>query len=39
MSLIANYRTSFDDEVRNHGVDGLIRVLASKNRETKPASG
>jgi phospholipid transport system substrate-binding protein len=39
VSLIANYRTSFDEEVRNHGVDGLLRVLASKNRGAKPASG
>jgi phospholipid transport system substrate-binding protein len=39
VSLIANYRTSFDEEVRNHGVDGLIQVLASKNRGAKPASG
>jgi phospholipid transport system substrate-binding protein len=39
MSLIATYRTSFEEEVRNHGVDGLIRVLASKKRGTKPAAG
>ena len=39
VSLIANYRTTFDEEVRTHGIDGLIQVLASKNRETKPASG
>jgi phospholipid transport system substrate-binding protein len=39
VSLIGNYRTSFDEEVRNHGVDGLIQDLASKNRGAKPASG
>jgi phospholipid transport system substrate-binding protein len=39
VSLIANYRTTFDEEVRNHGIDGLIQVLASKNRGAKPAPG
>jgi len=33
ISLIANYRTTFAEEVRNHGIEGLIRSLASKNRE------
>ncbi len=32
ISLVANYRTSFGEEVRNHGIDGLIQVLAAKNR-------
>lgn len=27
-----NYRSAFADEVRNHGIDGLISTLASKNR-------
>lgn len=31
ISLVANYRTTFSEEVRNHGVDGLIQTLASKN--------
>lgn len=31
ISLVANYRTTFAEEVRNHGVDGLIQTLASKN--------
>jgi phospholipid transport system substrate-binding protein len=39
MSLIATYRTSFDEEVRNHGVDGLIHALMDKNHGTKPAAG
>jgi phospholipid transport system substrate-binding protein len=39
VSLIANYRTTFDEEVRNHGIDRLIQVLASKNRGAKPAPG
>ena len=32
ISLVANYRTAFAEEVRNHGVDGLLRTLAEKNR-------
>ncbi|HET7364102.1 MAG TPA: ABC transporter substrate-binding protein [Burkholderiales bacterium] len=32
ISLVATYRTSFAEEVRNHGIDGLIQALAAKNR-------
>jgi phospholipid transport system substrate-binding protein len=32
VSLVATYRSSFAEEVRNRGVDGLIDVLAAKNR-------
>ena len=32
ISLVATYRTAFAEEIRNHGVDGLIGVLARKNR-------
>ena len=32
MSLVATYRTTFAEEVHNHGIDGLIGALASKNR-------
>lgn len=32
ISLVATYRTAFAEEVRNHGVDGLIQSLARKNR-------
>lgn len=32
VSLVATYRTSFAEEVRNRGIDGLIATLASKNR-------
>jgi len=32
ISLVATYRTAFAEEVRNHGVDGLIGLLARKNR-------
>jgi phospholipid transport system substrate-binding protein len=31
ISLVATYRSSFSEEVRNRGVDGLIQVLATKN--------
>ena len=27
------YRTAFGEEVRNHGIDGLITLLADKNRQ------
>jgi len=32
VSLVATYRTTFAEEVRNRGIDGLIAALASKNR-------
>lgn len=32
VSLVANYRTEFANEIRNDGVDGLIKSLAAKNR-------
>jgi phospholipid transport system substrate-binding protein len=32
VSLVATYRTSFTEEIRTRGVDGLIAMLASKNR-------
>jgi phospholipid transport system substrate-binding protein len=34
ISLVATYRTSFAEEVANRGVDGLIALLARKNRQT-----
>jgi phospholipid transport system substrate-binding protein len=38
ISLVATYRTQFADEVRNRGIDGLIELLASKNRQAvRPA--
>ena len=33
ISLVATYRTSFAEEVRNNGVDGLIQALSRKNRQ------
>jgi phospholipid transport system substrate-binding protein len=32
ISLVATYRTSFAEVVRNNGIDGLITSLATKNR-------
>jgi len=35
ISLVATYRSSFADEVRNNGVDGLIGLLERKNRQSQ----
>ena len=32
ISLVATYRSTFSEEVRNRGIDGLIATLATKNR-------
>lgn len=32
ISLVATYRSAFAEEVRNHGIEGLIGLLSSKNR-------
>lgn len=32
ISLVENYRSTFNSEVQRHGVDGLIKALADKNR-------
>lgn len=34
MSLVANYRSAFAEQVRNYGIDGLIDTLSGKNRQT-----
>jgi phospholipid transport system substrate-binding protein len=41
VSLVRNYRESFAQEVRNGGIDGLIRSLQAKNKnlETAQANG
>ncbi len=36
VSLVANYRTEFANEVRTSGVDGLIKSLAAKNKGPAP---
>ena len=38
ISLVANYRTEFDNQVRQGGIDGLIKALQDKNKALdKPA--
>lgn len=32
VSLVTNYRDEFNEQVRSGGVDGLLKVLADKNR-------
>jgi phospholipid transport system substrate-binding protein len=38
ISIVTNYRESFASEVRNNGIDGLVKSLQSKNKsgETAP---
>lgn len=38
VSLVTNYRSSFATEVRNGGIDGLIKTLQAKNRSLETAS-
>jgi len=39
ISLVVTYRSAFAEEVRNHGIEGLISLLSGKNRgAVKPAS-
>jgi phospholipid transport system substrate-binding protein len=37
VSLVANYRTEFNNVVRESGIDGLIKNLGIKNRSLEPA--
>ena len=41
VSLVANYRTEFDAEVRKGGIDGLLKSLREKNKslEDTPIAG
>jgi len=32
VSLVTNYRDEFNEQIRNGGVDGLIRTLGDKNK-------
>ena len=32
VSLVTNYRGSFETQIRQGGVDGLVKTLAEKNR-------
>lgn len=38
VSLVTNYRSTFSQEIRAGGVDGLIRSLQEKNKSSDPAS-
>lgn len=33
VSLVTTYRTSFQEEIRNRGIEGLIALLSNKNRQ------
>jgi phospholipid transport system substrate-binding protein len=37
ISLVANYRTEFDNLVREGGVEGLIKALQTKNKSLERA--
>lgn len=37
VSLVANYRTEFDTEVRRNGVEGLLKSLEAKNKSLEQA--
>ena len=39
VSLVTNYRDTFNAEIRDGGVDGLIKALAAKNRTLESPSG
>ena len=38
VSLVTNYRSNFTTEVRNGGIDGLIKTLQTKNRSLEAAT-
>lgn len=38
ISLVANYRTEFDNQVREAGIDGLIKTLQAKNHSLEHSS-
>jgi phospholipid transport system substrate-binding protein len=35
VSLVTNYRGEFNEQIRNGGVDGLVKTLAEKNRASE----
>jgi phospholipid transport system substrate-binding protein len=39
VSLVTTYRDTFANEIRNSGVDGLIKTLSDKNRQLETKSG
>jgi phospholipid transport system substrate-binding protein len=38
ISLVENYRNTFNSEIQKHGVDGLIKSLVEKNRSNAQAA-
>jgi phospholipid transport system substrate-binding protein len=32
VSLVTNYRSTFENQIRQHGIDGLVKLLAERNR-------
>lgn len=38
ISLVSNYRTEFDNLVREKGIDGLIKALQAKNNSLEPTA-
>jgi phospholipid transport system substrate-binding protein len=39
VSLVTNYRETFNAEIRDRGVDGLIKALVNKNRSAESQAG
>jgi len=37
VSLVTNYRDTFNQEVRANGIDGLVQMLVNKNKQLDPA--
>ena len=33
LSLVTNYRSTFNNEITKSGIDGLIKALEAKNRQ------
>jgi phospholipid transport system substrate-binding protein len=34
ISLVTNYRTTFSQQIRDKGIDGLIATLTERNQES-----
>ena len=35
ISLVTNYRDEFNEQIKNGGIDGLIKTLSAKNQGLK----
>ena len=38
VSLVSNYRSTFNQEVSANGVDGLLKMLVEKNKQNNPGA-